>query len=416
MRSAGGFGRAGRGRLVPDAEYRFSRLAGAALIAAESSAARQLARRRFQHPLVSAFLDLDPRRFATGAARATEINSLLDQAQQQLHARGLEHHDRTALEQDIKRVGSYLTSGLDPSGAHGVAVYCSSRESLFEAIRLPQRVPSDIVIEPIPKLEPLLPSPEPGCVCVTLVNRRDARFFIPRGRSEAGEHRFEEQLHDQVRGQHRQGGWSEANYERSIEADVDAHLRRSAERLYGLWRTEKFDRLVLGGPHEVVTRFTPELHADLRGVLDEAELAMDVSTTSAAEIDEALAPLRQRWRELARWEALQRLLSTMAPREGAAIGVPDTLAALGRRQVGSLLLGPRADEAGSECPLCEQLFVTENGDYCEADGTELQPLRSLRAAMIRSALLQDAEVIVLDDYDDRPEIAAFSGVGAILRY
>ena len=393
------------------------------MIAAAATAARRLAERQFQHPLISAFLDLDPTRFATGVARATEINSLLDQAQQQLHAQPLEHQDRLALERDLNRVGSYLNRGgshltaeLDPSGAQGVAIYCSGREALFEAIRLRHPVTSDIVIEPIPKLEPLLPAPEPACVCVCLVNRRDARFFIPRGAARLSEHHFEEQIHDRVHGQHRQGGWSEANYERSIEADVDAHLRRSAECLYGLWRAEKFDRLVLGGPHEVVTRFTSELHPDLRAVLDEAQLALDVNTSSATEIDDALLPLRQRWRELAQWEALQRLLSTMDVRDGTSIGISDTLGALGRRQVGALVLGPRADAEGRECPRCGQLYTSGNGNRCEADGGELRPLHSLRSAMIRSALLQDADVIVLGDFDDRPEIAAFSGVGAILRY
>lgn len=378
---------------------------------------RQLAERHFEHPLISAFLDLDPARFATGGARATEINSLLDQAQQRLHAQPLEHGDRTALEQDLRRLAGYLSAELDPSGGvQGVAIYCCGRESLFEAIRLPHQVTSDVVIEPIPKLEPLLPAPEPACVCVALVNRRDARFFVPGGAARLREHRFEEDVTDRVRGQHRQGGWSEANYERSIEADVDAHLRRVAERLYELWRAQRFDRLVLGGPHEVVTRFMPQLHADLRGILDEAEIALDVNTSSAADVDAALAPLRQRWRELAQWEALQRLLSTLEVRDGTAVGIPDTLAALGRRQVRALVLAPRTDAEGWECPRCGQLYDEGGDGRCAADGGDLRALHSLRSAMIRSAVLQDAEVIVLEDFDDRPEVAAFNGVGAILRY
>ncbi len=87
-----------------------------ALTATKTTAVRELAERQFRHPLVSAFLDLDPTRFTTAGARATEINSLLDQAQQQLHAKPLEHVDRMALEQDIKRVGSYLSAELDASG------------------------------------------------------------------------------------------------------------------------------------------------------------------------------------------------------------------------------------------------------------------------------------------------------------
>ncbi len=365
---------------------------------------------------MSAFLDLDPTRFTTAGARATEINSMLDQAQQQLHARPLEHVDRLALDQDIRRVGSYLSSQLDLSGAHSVAVYCSGRASLFEAIRLQHPVLSEVVIEAIPKLEPLLPPLEPACICVTLVNRRDARFFVPGASARPRERHFEGQGQNQIHGQHRQGGWSEANYERSIEADVDAHLRRSAERLYDLWRTEKFDRLVLGGPHEVVTRFTSQLHSDLRGVLDEAELALDVNTSSETGIDEALEPLRQRWRELAQWEALQRLLSMSATGDGGAMGIHDTLSALGRRQVGTLVLASRADAEGRECPQCGQLYAAGNGTRCEADGSDLRQLPSLRSAMIRSAVLQDADVVVLDDFDDRPEISAFQGIGAILWY
>jgi hypothetical protein len=383
---------------------------------AEATAARELAERRFDHPLVSCFLDLDPSRFATGAARATEINSLLDQAQQWLTASSLEHDDRVALEQDIERVGSYLISELDPSGTHGVAVYCSGRAGLFEAIRLRHQVQPEIVIDQVPVLEPLLPAPEPKCVCVALVNRRDARFFIPRESDGPRQHWAEETVEDQVHGQHRQGGWSEANYERSIENDVDAHLRRAAERLHQLSRSEVFDRLVLGGPHEVVTRFTAQLHADLRAVLDDAEVALDVNTSAAADVEQALLPLRQRWRELAQWEALQQLLSTMAMRDGTAIGIESTIAALGRRQVGALVLAPRTDARGCECPVCGQLYPSRDASTCDADGTELRSVPSLRSAMIRAALLQDADVIVLADFDDRPEIAAFQGVGAILRY
>ncbi len=384
---------------------------------ATSDAPRRLAELEFNHPMISAFLDLDPGRFATGSARTTEINSLLDQAQQRLHAQPLDHRDRVSLGQDLQRVGSYLTTELDASGTHGVAVYCSGREALFEAIRLPHQVASDLVIEPIPVLEPLLPAPVPARVCVTLINRRDARFFIPADESGLAEQAFAQQdEHDRVRGQHRQGGRSEANYERSIEADVDAHLRRAAEQLFRLVRLHRCDRLVLGGPHEVVIRFINQLHPELRAIVDERELALDVGTSSVVEVMDALSPLQKRWHEMAQWQALQQLLSGLEGRQGIATGISETLAALGRRQVASLVLGPHMDAEGSVCPRCEQLYTAEHAGGCEADGSELQQLHGLRSAMIRSAIRQDADVVVLQDFADRPEIAAVAGVGAILRY
>src|SRR5918996_239179 len=40
-----------------------------------------------------------------------------------------------------------------------------------------------------------------------------------------------EQIHDLVFGQHDQGGWSQANYQRGIEKEKDDHLKHTAEAL-----------------------------------------------------------------------------------------------------------------------------------------------------------------------------------------
>lgn len=378
----------------------------------QMAVARRLAQRRFEHPLLSASLDLDPTRFATAAARATEINSLVDEARRQLRQGALDHADRAALKGDVERVERYLTRELDASGALGVACYCSKRAQLFEAVALKTPTESAIWLEPLPRLEPLLPALEPALVCVALVSRREARLLMrPRGRTAIDDQSFEDPVH----GKHRQGGWSQANYERSIEADVDAHLQRTATRLHQLWQQQRFDRLVLGGPHEVVVRLSAVLHPVLREILDPAELPLEPGPNSAVEVEAALEPLRARWRELAQTEALQNLLATLDGRPGVSANLGATLAALEQRQVDSLVLGLHADPKGAICPTCEQLY-RESEHACPADGSRLVPVPSLRSAMIRAAIRQDAKVIVLSDLDDRPEVGAFGGVGALLRY
>lgn len=80
------------------------------------------------------------------------------------------------------------------------------------------------MIEGTPYIEPLVSATTERRWAVLLVNRRTARLLTG---SRAA---LSEQLRatDNVHGQHEQGGFSQANYERSIEKDTDDHLRRAA--------------------------------------------------------------------------------------------------------------------------------------------------------------------------------------------
>src|SRR2546421_12500057 len=71
--------------------------------------ARRLVQHRGEHPVISLYLDLDPERFATAPARASQIRSLLDEAGREverLDGRG--HEDRLSRRADLRRCGSFL--------------------------------------------------------------------------------------------------------------------------------------------------------------------------------------------------------------------------------------------------------------------------------------------------------------------
>ncbi len=61
------------------------------------------------------------------------------------------------------------------------------------------------------------------------------------------------------------GGWSQANYERSIEDDVERHLKRVAEIVNRRWLQERFDRVAIGGQQETVPRFEELLTDEVAG-------------------------------------------------------------------------------------------------------------------------------------------------------
>ena len=69
--------------------------------------------------VLSVFFNLDPSEFATPAARATEVNSVLTAAAHKVEAlEGLEHGEHLALREDVERVRGVLTepAGRFPAG------------------------------------------------------------------------------------------------------------------------------------------------------------------------------------------------------------------------------------------------------------------------------------------------------------
>src|ERR1700760_2501696 len=93
--------------------------------------------RSTQGKVLSVFINLDPREFATPPARATEISSVLDEASRTIRdLAGLTHEERKELQQDVERVRASLTNGIDMEGARGLAVFASQPAGLYEVLKL----------------------------------------------------------------------------------------------------------------------------------------------------------------------------------------------------------------------------------------------------------------------------------------
>jgi peptide chain release factor subunit 1 len=380
---------------------------------AAAGPARRLIEHRTGHPVISLYLDLDPERFATAPARAAQIRSLIDQAARELDeaANGLGHDDRIGLRKDLARIDDFLTSPDGRSqfqGAHSLAVFCSGRDDLFEVVQLRRPVPGRVVVARTAFIEPLLTVLQQRRWLVALVNRRLARVLggPVDGLEESGS--FEEYVH----GQHDQGGWSQAHYERSIEKDTDDHLRRVAEAVNQRWRSEAFDRAALGGPVEIVPRLEGFLAAEVRANLVPGRVEVDLSSANDDEIRRVMATLVLEDEKQSEREALDRMAAGIGS-GGRAVGGPeDTLAALNERRVQTLLLEPGFDHRGVRCLSCGMLMLEGDG-RCPADGGELQEVEHLREAAIEAALAQDAEVTIVRHY---PDLGPLQGIGALLRF
>jgi peptide chain release factor subunit 1 len=371
---------------------------------------RLAAARTSKGKVISLFLNLDPREFATAPARGTEVRSVLDRAARLVRDdETLDHDTRAALRADLERVQKELTNGgPDAKGAHGLAIFASSPLDLFEVLKLSEPVDHEPVIADRPFIEPLSAIGPPQRWCALLVNRRTARLFCgPGGALEELEF-----IQDDVHGQHDQGGWSQARYQRSVDKEVADHLRHSAEEAFGLLKDDLPVGILVGAPQELANDFEAELHPYLRERLA-GRMDIDVEHSTAEDVRRAAKPAIDDAARAAQDAALQRVAEAFGAGTGrAASGLDDVLVAVHEQRVEILLVEAGFTAPGVECPvdgwLSAQAVAT-----CPADGTATEPRIDVVETAIARAVIQAADVHVLRD---RPELASHGHIAAVLRF
>ena len=359
--------------------------------------------------VLSLFVNLDPRQFATAAARRTEIRSLLDRAARMVRDDdGLTNVARASLRADLERARAELDSGLDAKGAHGLAVFAASAIGLFEVLKLSEPIDHDPVIGDAPFVEPLSAIGPPDRWCALLVNRRVARLFCGPGAA------LEEveAIRDELRRRHDQGGWSQANYQRSIDKDADDHLRHAAKVAFAHLQDDLPAGILIGAPQELAGDFESHLHPYLRERLA-GRIDVDVEHTSAEDVRRAVAARIEEAGRERDDAALARLAEAFAGGPGrAATGLPDVLAAVHEQRVQTLLVDAGCAAPGVRCPTCGWLGA-DDAAACPADGSATEHVDDVVEAALERALTQAAEVRVLRD---RAELASHGRIAAILRF
>lgn len=345
--------------------------------------------------VLSVYVNLEPGDFATPPARASAITSVLDEAERELRdAPRLDHDARQGLKTGIERVRTFLEQEFDASGAHGVALFCDSGSDLFEAFKLPRGVGHRAVIDDAPFVEPLAGIDAGERFLVVLCNRRAGRLLL--GSSEG--------LREIAR----------------LEADDEAGP--AVKRVCGLarrrFRDRPLDGVLLGAPDEVIGRLRDELAGPLADrVVGRVEV--DVESSSPDQVLAAAGHVLARVRREREDEAIAALGEGLhgGPKPAAA-RLADVLVPLNEQRVETLLVAAGTMASGRECPACG--WLGSAGAECPADGTPTVVREDLVEAMIQRAVLQAADVRIVQPRDggDTAEqpLAPYGGVGAILRF
>jgi peptide chain release factor subunit 1 len=354
--------------------------------------------------VLSLYLNLDPTEFASAQARATEMSSLLDEADRRLrNGESLTHDEKIHLREDVDRVRDYFRSDdFSAKGAHALAIFCSGPADLFEVIKLPRPVETGVAINDRPFLEPLTDIAFGGSWAVLLISRKMARILLG-----SREHLEEvTRISDDVHGWHDQGGWSQARYQRGIQKEADDHVKHATDVLFRRFRRRPFDGLLIGCPEETCGEVEKRLHPYLRERIV-GRIEVDVENTTPDQVLGAAAERMEAEDRRREREALDRLAEGLGTGGRAAAGLDDVLSVLNERRVEILLIEQGLAAPGVVCPNCG--WVGAEGSACPVDDTQLEQRDDVIESAVQLAITQSAEVIAVrhhDDLDGRGSIAA----------
>lgn len=360
---------------------------------------------------LSVYLDLDPSRFATAPARASEVDSLLDAAHREIEAGKRPHGELMALRASLARARELLN---DPSplaqGARALALFLCEPLGTERVLRLARPTASAIVISDEPFIAPLLEEGPAGHLCALLVDERHARVLVG-GSPETL--REGVSFGDDVHGRQKTGGWSQARYQRSQREDVEGHLRHVARMLHDLLRISPYERLLIGCAEPLWPRVLEQLHPDVRARVHEERLRLDVADASIADVQRAAATALAGEQRAHEDELIERLIERHARTQDgrAAVGLADVLHALVERRVEALLYDAGMKAPGVRCPRGDWIDV--DGETCPIDGTPLEHREDIVEDALAAAENQSAQVLALRE---RPELGPLGGIAATLRF
>lgn len=366
---------------------------------------RKLSETDSQGKVLSVYVDLDPTEFATPPARESQVKSLTNEAEALVEE--LDQDTKKPLREDVRLVRDFLLGDFDwTSEARGVAIFASTENGIFDVVKLPEPVPMGVFVDDKPHVLPLRDLVEQAKWCVLLVDRQAARIFIG---SPVALKEYDE-VEDEVRGQHQKGGWSQRRYERSIEEEVEDHLKNVSDRLLRLHKSMNFDHIVVGASEELWPRIADRLHSYVSentvGRID-----ADVQMATAEELQEQLKSIAAQQEAEREKELIGRLKEGLANKSRAVAGFEPVMQALNEARVETLLLAEGFNASGVWCPSCG--YLGANDSTCPVDGEGTEMLDSILGRLVeRTDELSGFTVTVRNPR----ALDGAGGIAAILRF
>lgn len=362
------------------------------------------------HRIVTCYLKVEPRDRTRGKYliklknRIREVESALEELE-------LPRGTREAVRADLARIHDHLREPKRLPASQGVAIFACGPLKLFEMVGLPSVHRSRLAVDRTALVRELTAvEDEIGTLLTVVVDRTAARIFEV---TAFGATELEDIRADATRGGRFHSdradspGKGEHTWNNRIRQEKQRHFAIVAQRLFELHQRRPVHGVVLAGPGREAGAIAAFLHPYL------AERLMGVVSLNPKEarppvVYEATLQARSEFEREAERSVAHGLEDAVGT--GWAVnGVADTLRALGRGQVRTLLVDGERQQPGFRSA-AGQLAAAEK-DLRGGDG--VVPVLDVVDDAIEEALRQRLEVEVL--YDEKAR-GAVDGLAGLLRF
>jgi peptide chain release factor subunit 1 len=360
--------------------------------------------------VVSCYLKLEPRDRSRGKY-LIKLKNRVKVVLEGLPRLGLDRDVEEAVRKDIDRVLEFIRVPANLPATQGIAVFACSGIGLFESIPLPVVHRSRLGIDATPLVRELASlEDEFGRILTAVVDRTGARFFEVTAfdaRELAGLH-SPSTRGGRFRGDNDGPGWGEHAYNNRIREEKQRHFEAVARQLFAVDRHQPAHGIVLGATGADAGAVEPFLHNYLADRLM-GSVKLTPRQATAPLVHEATLAVRAAWER----ETEQQLVEEVLEAQGngwAVNGMRDTLRALARGQVRSLLVHADVALPGFRCTDTGRLALTERD--CRGEGDPI-PVLDVVDDAIEEALRQHVDVNVVYDTESADRI---DGLAGLLRF
>jgi peptide chain release factor subunit 1 len=354
--------------------------------------------------ILSAYIKIDPRLRYEPSQPAVKFKGAL----KRFARRAKDERWLAVAEREKDRVLNFL-EGLEVT-SRGLAIFSCEPAGIWEVAHLGVLVPSLVSVDTTTNTALLVQVlDEYPRFVVAVVQRDNASIYIAEQRAveEAAS------IESNVPGQHDQGGWAQARFQRHIEFHVERHLSKVTEELEQLYYDQSFRRLAIGGTEETVNELVKMLPEPLsRRVI--GTFSVDFKHQNEDEILEQGRELLREDERRSEEQLVGQLVDTAESGGRGVVGIDETVRAALEGRVHVLVVAEGITKEGSACQSCDYLGA---GDFarCPACGEETEKIPDIVERAVEGAYLTGAHVETVFG-EAREWLLARGGLGAVLRY
>lgn len=365
----------------------------------EEKLLRELAAVEATGPILSLYLDVDPKKRTAEEYKLT-LREMMKQIEGEVDPA------------DSEAVQRYITLEYDWSG-RGLIIFSRQAENIWYALALSVPVRSGVTVARKPYISPLVELDGLyGRYAVILVDRQGAHFHL----FQMGEIIAEDgAMGEEIRGLRKRGGSSMIGMRggapslgRKEAAIVQRNLRESAKALSAFCQKHHPRRLLLAGSEHTVAQFQEVLPAHLR----EAVAGTFISDMDAGkvEIREHSLKILQKLEEERKKALVEAVITAAAKGANGVIRLDGTLSAAHEGRIQVLVVERDYHEPGYRCSGCGYLTTQKLGKcpFCNAAFTEIPDAAE---AVVTQTIEKGGAVEVVDN-----DALGQTRIGALLRY